>query len=232
DDFLARKFVPSCDSLEFIILALSDLSMFYSLEDTEESWRIKNYILSYHCNYHRFAPKYNILVYGNNFSMIFPRLTNYYFKGVTELYCNELGFGLKYSHEQKPKDLEKRGEEAAKRHARIKNDSNYNENLGYLNNIIEIAGGKNVQVILLMTPSFSSYTANLDHDQLEKTIVTFTGLQRKYENVIFLDMTDDKRFTEEDFWDGDHLDEIGAEKLTRILDDTLSIMPRRLRKAD
>jgi hypothetical protein len=42
-------------------------------------------------------------------------------------------------------------------------------------------------------------------------------------NVRYLDLHNDKRFGKNDFFDADHLDEIGAKKLTLILNDTLKM---------
>ena len=42
------------------------------------------------------------------------------------------------------------------------------------------------------------------------------------ENLIYFDMLEDKRFSEDDFYDADHLNECGAAKLTKILDEYIT----------
>ena len=44
------------------------------------------------------------------------------------------------------------------------------------------------------------------------------NLDKQYEHVVYLNWLKHSDFTEEDFYDADHLNEYGAEKLTRMLD--------------
>jgi hypothetical protein len=76
---------------------------------------------------------------------------------------------------------------------------------------------------LLITPAWHSYLDNIDIKQLESTLSTFKHMAEQNNNVRYIDMHDDKRFGEDDFFDADHLDEFGAKKLTLILNDTLKM---------
>lgn len=50
------------------------------------------------------------------------------------------------------------------------------------------------------------------------------SMRQRY-NLTYKDYLKDTRFTAEDFWDSDHLSDIGAEKFTRLLQTDISNLP-------
>jgi hypothetical protein len=221
DLFIFNKFLPAFDSLQYLILPVTESTLISSLETSDEFWRIKNYTIYYGCGYHRFEPQYNLAFYGDNLFSVISRISEYYIHGTSELYCNKLGFGLNYSFARKSKDWERSGILAARRHIKESSTKLFNENLNYLNQLIEECHKKDIVVVLLITPAWHSYLDNIDIKQLESTLLTFKQVAEQNNNVRYIDMHNDKRFGENDFFDADHLDEIGAKKLTLILNDTL-----------
>jgi hypothetical protein len=222
DLFIFNKFINGFDSLQYLILPVTESTLISSLETSDEFWRIKNYTIYYGCEYHRFEPQYNLAFYGDNLFSVISRIAGYYVHGTSELYCNKLGFGLNYSFAKKSKDWERTGMLAARRHIKESSGKLFNENLSYLNRLIEECHRKNIVVILLITPAWHSYLDYIDINQLNSTLLTYKHLADQNNNVRYIDLHDDKRFGENDFFDSDHLDEFGAKKLTLLLNDTLN----------
>ena len=87
--------------------------------------------------------------------------------------------------------------------------------------MIKMCAKKNATVILLTMPTHITYRENIDSLQMDVTIKKCKKLEREYNNVIYMNLFDDSRFVDEDFFDTDHLDEFGATKLTMILKQTI-----------
>jgi hypothetical protein len=224
DLFIFDKFLPEYDSLLYLILPVSPLTLSYSLEASDEYWRIKNYTIYYGCKYHPYKPEFNLAFSGNNMLSLTPRISGFYLKGTSELYCNELGYGLNYSSDKKAAQWENAGILAAKRHKKNSSGKLYDENLSCLHQIIEESNKKGILVILVSTPVWHTYLENLDSEELKFANSTFKHLVEQYNNVRYIDLLADRRFKSIDFFDPDHLDEFGAKKLTLILNDTLETL--------
>ncbi len=222
DLFIFDKFLPLFDSLKYVIIPVSQLTPYYSLENSDEYWRIKNYTIFYECKYHRYQPEFNSEFFGNNLISVVPRIKGYYSGGISELYCNELGFGLNYSFGKRKTDWENTGFSDAKHQKSNISKELYNQNLGCLNRIIEECNNRDISVILIAIPAWHTFVKNIDTRLLESTDAIYIHLAELNRNVRYINLLNDKRFVADDFYDADHLDEIGAKKLTLILNDTLN----------
>ncbi len=221
DDFIFNKFLPKMNRLEYVVLPISIGTLFAKLEDDVEYFRIKKYVLYYHCNYHPYEFKYNFEFDDLRLGTAVKRISGYYINGRNEIYCNTLGFGTNYLLEKRSVNWEATGKVAALRHSVQINSPKlqaiYNENLGYLNSIVTKCQEKNIKVILLTTPTWHTYYENLNQKQLEIMINTCNGITNKYNHVTYLNLLQDPSFIESDFYDADHLSEAGAQKLTNYL---------------
>jgi nucleoside-diphosphate-sugar epimerase len=130
-----------------------------------------------------------------------------------------LGWGTNYNSKDN-QDLTATGIKAAKRHT-IKSDEYFNENVEYLKSIIEFAKAKNITVLLFTSPAYKTYVRNLDNTQLSRSINAANHLTDTYSNAVYFNLLNDTIFTENDFHDSDHLNEIGAKKLTVKIDSLL-----------
>lgn len=215
DKFLYEKYVTNCDSLEFIILPISYFSLQSNLEKSVEWWRIKGYCIYMDCNDYILKPKYNFEITSKE---KIAQLKDVFLHKHSYMTCDTLGYGVNYKKEYRPKNWQSTGLSACIRHTKNKNE-NIEENLQYLEFIIQECQKRNVKVILLTTPTFHTYYDILDIDQCIVREEICNKLVSKYSHVNFLDWLKHEQFNEEDFYDADHLNEIGAEKLTRMLDD-------------
>ncbi|MGZ5285666.1 MAG: SGNH/GDSL hydrolase family protein [Flavisolibacter sp.] len=198
--------------LKYIVLPVSYFSLYGKLNESPESWRVKNYSLYYGIN-----TTYNIKNYfevlSNGFGVNFKRCVSYYLNHKPEITSSSLGFGSNYTS-SKQMDLKLSGEEASLRHT--KEDGDFlNENINNLKEIIEIAARKKAKVIFFTPPAYYTYRDRLDKKQLNETLNAVQSLSAKYQHVVYRNFLSDTSFVKSDYYDADHLNEIGAEKLTK-----------------
>jgi hypothetical protein len=213
---ILKKYKNHWDKLECIALPVSYFTLFSKLETGKESWRVKNYLIYYGMN-----TSYKFIdhseVFSNNINVNARRIDSYYIKGNSNISCSNLGYGLSYNSKNK-RDLIETGKVAAKRHSSMIDEKYFTENVNVLKSIIEFAKTKGVKVFLYTPPAYRTYTENLDSTQLNQTINTLINIAGKYDNVAYKNFLLDPSFSAIDFFDADHLDEIGAKKFTCKID--------------
>ena len=75
-------------------------------------------------------------------------------------------------------------------------------------------------LVLITTPCWHTYYENVNQQQITKMYELIKQIQMDY-NVPYLDYLKDNRFVSEDFGDPQHLSDNGAEKFTKILQQTI-----------
>ena len=212
---ILKKYDGKWDSLKCIAIPVSYFSLFWNLETGIESWRTKNYMIYYGFNCSANVKDYSEFL-SNTFKVNFLKLYSFYWVKQNTINCTDLGFGLDYNSKYK-KELIKSAAERAKVHT-AKDFEFFNQNKEYLTQIVQFAKARNIKIVLYTPPAYSTYVEKLDKKQLDYTIQTAEELQKNYKNVTYLNFMTDKRFQENDFYDVDHLNEIGAKKLTLLVD--------------
>ena len=75
DHFLYYKYVPLCDSLEYIILPMSYFTLRQNMDDDAENWRINGYCIYMGCDYYMYDITKNLELASkdklNNFFVYF-----------------------------------------------------------------------------------------------------------------------------------------------------------------
>jgi hypothetical protein len=161
---------------------------------------------------------------SNKLRINIGRIKSTYYNHELNMFCSPLGWGTNYSSKGK-QNLLVTGEVAAKRHSYI-DKSHFNENLQDLEAIINFAVKRNIKVLLYTSPAYKSYVKNLDGYQLNTTVNTLEALSQKYQGVFYFNLLTCQSFNENDFYDADHLDEIGAKKLTYKIDSLLTAIEK------
>ena len=217
---ILKKYEKKWDNLQCIIVPVDYFSLYSTLEVGVEKWRLKNYKLYYDINQnHDFYNNFEIL--NGKFKENLFRIVSYYIKGKNPMTTNKLGWGTIYNSKQN-QDLIKTGISAAKRHTiTLKDNKYFKENITTLNSIIKFAETRKIKVIFITCPAYRSYVDNLNKDQINNTVNTMMHLSGKNKNIIYCNMLNNKSFTAKDFYDADHLNEIGAKKLTLIINDLI-----------
>jgi hypothetical protein len=228
DNFIFNKFIKNMDSLQFLILGIDYWSPYSSLESGPEWWRAKNYSIYYDCDYHKGELKYDFELNIHNYTT-FKRaakgfLTTLGLRHDSEININELGFGLNYLSTKKTLVWDNGKDNAMRHNSDIKLVQNIdliNKNKLYVDDIIKKCADKNVKVLIITAPTYKSYFENLDNDYLRKKNNFCNFFVKSFNNVSYIDFTGDSRFVAEDFFDGYHLNEKGARKLTKLINTKL-----------
>ena len=212
---ILKKYENRTAKLKFIVIPIDYFSLYNRLETGVESWRIKNYNIYYGFNRsYYFKDNFEILN-GKTLENLF-RIVNFYLKTDSNITCNELGWGF-LNNSKNNQDLFATGKTATKRHAK-RQKSFFNENVVLLNDIISIAKSKRVKVIFYTSPAYKTYVSQLNKQQLQRTVTTITNIASSNTNVKYFNFLSDKSFDAKDFFDADHLNEIGAEKFSKKMD--------------
>lgn len=214
DKYLYDTYASQCHSLDYLIVPVSYFSMRSDLETGVENWRIKGYCIYMGCDFHQNEPFYNLEIISKDKLWSIPDVI---FDRISFISCDTLGYGTNYKMEYRNKDWSSKGEIAHRRHT-YSTTKFVDENIKYLQQIIDDCKKRDTKVILLTTPTYHTYYELLDLVQLEEMESICNNLDEQYENVVYLNWLKHKDFTDEDFYDADHLNEYGAEKLTKLLD--------------
>jgi len=218
DYYIFNKFYNQMDSLRILILPVSYGSLVdFGPERGIEDWRAKYYSIYYGCEYHKFEPNYNYEIYNKHHLKM---ALNSMLGKENHRACDSLGRGFTGNLEDRPKNWEESGRIAARRHTSSKiNHEIVEKNKFLIEEIINKCREKNVFVVIVTTPTYQSYWENLDTYQLNLMIEICNSYAEKHTNVKYLNLLSDERFGPDDFSDADHLNEFGAEKLSRVLND-------------
>lgn len=217
---ILQKYQNEFHNLNTVILPISYFTLYSTLEDGTESWRIKNYVIYYDMNIANSFIDYSEVL-SNNSKINLERLYTNYIQNNTNqnISCSKLGWGTTY-HSERAKDLVETGKTAAKRHTRddihsVNNNTVFEDNILLLNSIIKWCEERHINVLLLTLPAFETYRQNINLEQYKTTVETANKIASQHKNCIYINLFDDNNFIAKDFYDADHLSEIGAEKLSK-----------------
>lgn len=211
DYFMLEKYGNACTNLKTVILPISYFTFFSKGFENGDSWYYATYYKIYmNCQYHSDFSKYNAEVFHP--SVYFGKLKRWLL-GINNNICDNLGWGLNYSLEKKKQSWDNTAStEAAKRHT-AENWDYLSDNLLYLDKIISYCKTRNIKLVFITTPTWRTYYEKLDKMQLNKMYDIIHG----YADIEYHDYLKDNRFVEDDFYDADHLSDVGAKKFTLIL---------------
>lgn len=222
---ILKKYQDQFKNLKTIVLPISYFTLFGKLEADSESWRVKNYIIYYGLNSSKSLEDYSEVL-SNPINVNIKRIKAYYLLGNSTISCTDLGWGMSYNSKD-ARDLAETGKTAAKRHTRDDINSDkyqeiFNDNILILKSIIQWSKANDVKVLLLTLPAFETYRKNLNIEQLNTTIKTAGEICLKYDNCIYENLLCDTNFVSVDFYDADHLSEIGAKKLSELINEKIN----------
>ncbi|MBQ5540938.1 MAG: DUF1574 family protein, partial [Bacteroidales bacterium] len=135
---------------------------------------------------------------------------------------DNFGWGTAYGLSKKDMASWNNGSEAdaaVKRHT-AKNFDYVEKNYKCLKEIAEFCKSRNIKLVLVTTPCWHTYYDNLGQEQLSKVYELTQKLTDEY-GCQYFNYLKDNRFVAEDFYDSNHLSDVGAEKFTKMLKDTL-----------
>ncbi len=212
---ILKKYENNWSGLRYIVIPVSVPSLHIDLENSVEKWRAKNYILYFNIKISKNPKYYAEILNGLLFKNILD-IYYYYADGTDHIRCTELGW-VKEENNGASENILATGKEAALRHTNI-DDEHFGMMNGALNSILEFAEYHNITIILFTPPAYKSYTDNLSLESWIKTQQLINETVRDHSNCYYYDLMFDESYSEEHFFDGDHLNSSGAVILTSFID--------------
>lgn len=94
----------------------------------------------------------------------------------------------------------------------------YTQNLKRIKEVAALCQQKGIKLFLIIPPVCQYFYKLAEKVQLNKLTKGFKDIEHEYKNVCFLNYISDIRFTDKDFYDGNHLNsDVGAVKFAKIL---------------
>jgi hypothetical protein len=77
-------------------------------------------------------------------------------------------------------------------------------------------------VLLFTSPAYKTYVQYFESKYINNLISAATKIANSYKNAVYVNFLNDKSFDEKDYFDADHLNEIGAKKLSLKIDSIIN----------
>lgn len=225
DRLIFNKFINQMPNLEYVIMSVDFWSFYGDIEESPEWWRVKYYNIHYGANLYRWKGRYNYELYFHDIST-FRRaanglLTLIGLRNDSHVTINDKGFAINYTMENRPSNWDN-GEYEAMFHNSLVEEALKlkltERNTQHVEDVILQCASRGIKVLLINAPLYHTYRENLNPMYLSNHKEFCKSFERNYSNVTYIDFTDDPRFSEDDFYNANHLNDKGGEKLTRILD--------------
>lgn len=236
DRLIFNKFIDQMPNLEYVIIGIDYWSPYGDIEDSPEWWRVKYYNIHYGANLYRWEGKYNYELYFRDIGT-FKRaglglLTLLGLRKDSHVSINDNGFGVHYTLKNRSADWDNGLEEASRHNALVDEALKLKpgfHNHKHVEDIILQCASRGVQVLLINVPLYRTYRENLNRLHLSSQNEFCQFFEKNYANVKHFDFSKDPRFSEDDFYDSNHLNDRGSEKFTRILDSIMNNDTSKLR---
>jgi hypothetical protein len=218
DKLLLEKFIDHTPNLKLLFLNISYPSLSYDFFQSPESFRA----VYYHTRYglkNIGGIQYNWEVTGVRLKENLKNIKKFWSTGKLNSSTDENGWGKNYSFEKR-EDLELTGKKYAKFHT-SNSSKDFFLNKNNLEGIVTLANEHKVKVILYTSPLHFHYRNHLSQEQWGKNMDLLMELSGSNNNVEFWDFSADQRFSDDDFFDADHLNNLGAEKFSKMLNEMI-----------
>lgn len=223
DKLLFDKHIDKFKKLKYVILNVEYFSLGVLNNSSESDWR-KYYYEMYMDLDVPIIEKTDI----NRYLLSSPRgfnanvkLIQRYFTDGTIIDCNDSGFGINYTKEKiKIKDIYENALVRVKGHEN--KNMNFTENTMILQKMIDKCNSLGIKIMVVTMPVSKPYAKDVNQKKLAKIFNTCLSLENKNAKVHYINLFNDSRFTNEDFYDADHLHTDGARKCSKIVNDYLN----------
>ena len=219
DYLLLRNYEKGLTNLHTVILPVSYCSLFDArFEDCDEWWYAINYKKYMGIDVHSDISKYNFEL--SKMSVYSGRLLNVVSgKGLPA--CDSLGFGLGYTLAKRLPTWREDAHSAVERHTACNWDA-LDGNVASLRMILTLCRENSWRPILVTLPASQYYYNSLDSAQMQKMCEVVELMKVEFPDVEYFDFLKNENFVDDDFYDSDHLSDVGARKFSKMLKDSIS----------
>lgn len=222
DISLIKRYRASLPALKLVVLPISYFSLEYELEDAPERWRSYHYKYFYslpHQDWHRLFSTRNFSAYFLSSESFRARVLLGKASNAACEYDSWGGWTNRPPAEATDTNQLAAAAQATLRlHAGMMHPKHLAANVIRLRDIVRELRRAGVSVVFITTPVSRFYSKGINEDVYQRMQTAMRELSAgegiPYRNYMF-----DRRFTDSDFADGDHLNSVGARKFTRLLRD-------------
>jgi hypothetical protein len=222
DQQLINKYLDRMPNLKIVILPISYITLEFQLEDSPEDWRRFFYSQTYNVASTP-HPSLSESIEPKKYSLIalytIGEAQKFTFKmfQVNDLTdtIDENGF-IEVDESNWPLLNERGGRERMELHHRLMKTEHIAENLKILNSIITQLQARHIAVTLVSTPVYRAYSSYMNKEKYQLMQENVRALTVRY-GIKYFNYQFDPRFELRDFADTDHLNGIGAQKLSKIM---------------
>jgi hypothetical protein len=222
DKLLLDKYIKILPKLNYIVICIEYTNLSQKDNTEEDIWR-KYYYQSYMNLEVPLIKWYDFnqffLCTTQNPSRTFDLILKYAKNGFVND-CDTNGWGTNY------KKKDRIGPELiAKERAQQQEDGSVDfvANSERIDSIIRFCKQKNIKVVIVSMPQTHLYSSYLNQKKLKLIFKTCQNFQtNNFKDVYYLNLFNENRFSDEDFYDSDHLNEVGAKKCSIIVDEFIN----------
>lgn len=221
---LLERSLDQMPELKTVILPVSTFSLDFELEESEEGWRKYDYI--FYCDFPTsdfdigiFDPRGYSVVLGKGFKSNI-NIARKLLSGESLVNCTTSGWADNYKGSDENK-IRSQAESAAERHDAF--EHGMDPNLNRLTEIGALCKQKNVQLILVTLPVSAPYWDAMDQKKWTKTKIILDSFASSSDAIEYIDWLHSSDFGLADFHDPDHLNHVGAKKVSKLLDNYLKL---------
>lgn len=219
DLFLLKSHIDDLPKLSHIVLNFSIPNLYssFKFKDSDESWRIKNYNLYMNANF-SYNPKNYFELTNESIKGSIAKIDKYHNTGSI---LTSDSFGFIYREGILPKYTIEQGIQRVQLHCHEKNKSLV-YNIKLLHEFFSICKEKKIKILLITLPTRKEYYQNIKYNIQKERDSLSRIFMKKYDFITYHNLEKDTSFISIDFWDQDHLNSIGAKKMSIILNEKIN----------
>ncbi len=240
DKRLTTSLIPLLENIKYVFISVDYHSLYFSSQSSLDIWSYYGNGIKYKDKNYFSADLSPTLGYSLKVAIFLlkNRITNYLKYG-GEIIDFEVEEGVnlkrKITHGFLPFEgtndhafsTEKYKEKIKKFNDIIKGSNEKQEVIEDLNNFLDILVINGITPILFSTPTYVEYNKHLNETTLSNNASDIKKIRKKH-NLQYWNLMDSELFEKDDFYDCDHLNENGAIKLAKILNDNLNKMETKI----
>lgn len=221
DKLLFHKYIDSLANLKTIVLPVGINSLSHEVNTFDMSWRKYFYNVHMDLRVPHIKP-YDLKSYSLALTRRFKQTTRTlkkYIKDGSLEGCDANGWGNYYRTEESL-DLVK----TAKYSIQVHNDGSddYDDNIKLLQNVIKLCNERNIDVKIVFMPVSKVYADGINDKKEKQSDSVFSSLDAAYKHVSYLNLYQERSFSDADFYDANHLNTQGAIKCTKFINEYLN----------
>lgn len=221
DQLLFNQYVDQLPKLKQVVFCIEYTNLSQRDNTGDDGWRKFLYARFMHLevpSIHPYDPRNYLLVLTQSPYKTRDLVKRFLKKG-SILDCDNSGWGNNYLQRERIP-----AEQVAAVRAKIQEDglTDFTINANRLQKMIDHCKQKGIQVVIVSMPQTRIYERYLNQEKLRKIVKTCQSFEQKNPGVAYyLNLFADPRFSDEDFYDADHLNDQGAIKSSKIVDEFL-----------